>query len=286
MNQKKKILVTGANGQLGQSLQAMSNEKYDFVFASRKDLDITDVNSLKNRFKKYSFDHCLNFAAYTQVDQAEIEPEKAFLINTEAVGKLAEICNKNHCTFFHISTDYVFDGNKKLPYKETDSANPINIYGQSKWEGEKKIIKNTDRYYIIRTSWLFSDKGNNFYKTILRLVMERDKLSIVSDQTGSPTLTYDLLDFIFWLIEHKPDYGIYHFSNEGQTTWFEFAKKIIEGKKLKTQIIPVSTEEFNRQAKRPFYSVLDKSKIKKLSYFPHQWEEALDLLKRKEYGNY
>ncbi len=276
MSQKKKILVTGANGQLGQSLyQYIPPESHEFVLTNKNQLDITKPEQIQAFFDNNHFDYCLNLAAYTNVEKAESEPEDAFLINAKAPSSLARICSKNKCTLIHISTDYVFDGKRKMPYLETDLPNPINIYGKSKWEGEKNIVEQADHYYIIRTSWLYSNKGNNFYNTILRLSKEKKELKIVSDQTGTPTLTYDLIDFIFWLMQKKPEYGIYHFSNEGETSWYDFAKKIVELHGLPVEVLPVFSNEFHTKAKRPTYSVLSKSKIKKLSYIPRKWDEAL-----------
>jgi len=284
MPNKKNILITGAKGQLGQSLQALSDRReYNYFFLGREELDITDKNSLEEVFSKYSFDYCLNFAAYTHVDKAEEEILKAFKINSEAVGTLAKISLKHKTTLIHVSTDYVFDGKSSFPYNETDTPSPINIYGASKLSGEEEIKKYSEKYFIIRTSWLYSDKGNNFFKTMLKLSGKISTLRVVNDQIGTPTLTYDLLDFIFFLINNNiQDYGLYHFSSSGQASWYDFAKEIFKIHSLNNELIPVTTYDFPTIAERPSYSVLSKNKIKdRFGYIPPVWKKSLNMFVKK-----
>ncbi len=273
------ILVTGANGQLGQSLQSISGRfpEFNFVFCSSHELDITNLDNCKEIFLKHKPDYCINTAAYTAVDKAETELEKAFLINTIGAKNLAEICNMHQATLLHISTDFVFDGNKSTPYNEEDIPSPTGVYGQTKLDGEKAIQSVFENYYIIRTSWVYSQFGNNFMKTMLRLATERDSLSVVNDQTGTPTNAVDLANALVLIIKSKKeDYGIYNYSNEGQCSWYDFAKKIFEVNNVKINLIPIPTTSFPTPAKRPKYSVLDKSKIKRVFGIQiNNWEDSL-----------
>lgn len=268
------VLVTGASGQLGQSIQFIAGNypDIDFVFYNSQELDITQKKGTETIFSKIKPDYCINAAAYTAVDKAEIEPEKAHLINVIGAKNLAETCSEYQTTLIHISTDFVFDGNKTTPYTEEDITNPQSIYGKTKLAGEKAIQEVSDNYFIIRTSWVFSQFGNNFMNTMLRLANERDSLSVVNDQIGTPTNAVDLSEVIIEIIKyHYKDseqnlkflYGIYNFSNEGSCSWYDFAKKIFEVNKITIDLKPIPTSSYPTPAVRPKYSVLDKSKIKK-----------------------
>lgn len=279
------VLVTGAGGQLGQSLQftARNCPEINFVFCDSKELDITDKFACETVFNQTKPDFCINAAAYTAVDKAEIEYEKANLINVTGPKNLAEVCKHYNTILLHISTDFVFDGIKKTPYKEIDNTNPNGIYGQTKLEGELAIQSIWNKHFIIRTSWVYSQFGNNFMKTMLRLASERESLSVVNDQIGTPTNAVDLAEVLIKIImatkKNQPsndNFGIYNFSNEGQCSWYDFAKKIFEFNKIKIDLKPIPTIEFPTPAKRPKYSVLDKFKIK--TTFDVQiktWEESL-----------
>lgn len=263
------VLVTGAGGQLGQSLQfvAANYPAIQFAFCDSSTLDITNLNNVKQIFKQFKPTFCINAAAYTAVDKAESEPEKAHLINVVGAKNLAEVCKEFDTVLLHISTDFVFDGTKNTPYTEADVPNPTGIYGQTKLEGEIAIQENWQKHFIIRTSWVYSQFGNNFMKTMLRLAKERDKLSVVNDQIGTPTNAVDLAEVLIKMItEHSKlnteHYGIYNFSNEGQCSWYDFAKKIFEFNNIKINLEPIPTTSFPTPAKRPAYSVLDKKKIK------------------------
>lgn len=259
------VAVTGAGGQLGQALQYIA-PKYPalkFIFASSAEADITDKNSLEAYFKNHIPDFCINAAAYTAVDKAESEPEKAFAVNVSGAKNLAEVCNENHTTLLHISTDFVFDGTKNEPYTEEDLPNPQSVYGKTKLDGENEIRKTTEKYFIIRTSWVYSQYGNNFMKTMLRLGNERDSLSVVNDQTGTPTNALDLAEMLITIIlSGKQDYGIYNYSNEGSCTWYEFAEEIFSINKINIDLQPIPTSAYPTPAKRPLYSVLSKAKMK------------------------
>jgi len=289
------VLVTGANGQLGQSLQFIAS-KYpaiQFVFCSSSDLDITNKQNCQAVFSKYNPNYCINTAAYTAVDKAENEPEKAHLINVIGAKNLAEVCNQFSTKLLHVSTDFVFDGNHTKPYTESDIPNPTGVYGQTKLDGEKAIQETFDNYFIIRTSWVYSQFGNNFMKTMLRLASERDTLSVVNDQIGTPTNAVDLAEVLVTIIQsdchpelvegRQPttnNFGIYHFSNEGQCSWYDFAKKIFEIHKIKINLLPIPTTSYPTPAKRPSYSVLDKSKIKTVfGVVVKDWESSLKLIK-------
>ena len=264
------VLVTGANGQLGQAIQFVAGNypNINFVFCSSSDLDITNKENCDSVFNKEKPDFCINAAAYTAVDKAESEPEKAVLINVIGAKNLAEACKNFNSKLIHISTDFVFDGSKNSPYNETDLPNPKGVYGQTKLEGEIAIQEVFDAYFIIRTSWVYSQFGNNFMKTMLRLASERDSLSVVSDQIGTPTNAVDLAECLLTIITQHPTpntqhlFGIYNFSNEGQCSWFDFAKKIFEINQVKIDLTPIPTTQFPTPAERPKYSVLDKTKIK------------------------
>lgn len=261
-----RILITGSDGQLGSEFRNIAENypNYKFIFTDIEELDITDFEAVHAYFKENSFDFCVNCAGYTAVDQAEDEPEKAFLLNADAVENLAKVCEMNHVRFIHISTDYVFDGTAKRPYKEDDPVSPQSIYGFSKLSGEKAVSKYATRAIIIRTAWLCSRFGKNFVKTMLRLGAEKTELKVVDDQLGSPTFTFDLAKAILEMIRKpgKPETNqIYHYSNSGQISWFIFAKEIMELAGLDCRIIPVKTSEYPTKAKRPAYSVLDKGKI-------------------------
>ena len=280
------ILVTGASGQLGQSLQyiAKDYQDYEFIFASSKDLDITNQEKVTHFFNNHNIDFCINAAAYTAVDKAESEIEKAQAINVAGPKNLAIACKNNNVKLIHISTDFVFDGASKKPYLETDTVNPLGVYGATKWEGELEIMKHMSEFFIIRTSWVYSQFGNNFMKTMLRLASERDSLNIVSDQVGSPTNAVDLAKAILQIINYfqlpKPNtqnlFGIYNFSNEGMTSWYEFAKEIFRINSISIEVNPIPTEAFPTPAKRPKYSVLDKSKIKNtFNIGIKSWQESL-----------
>ena len=236
------VLVTGASGQLGQSLQYIAKDYNDceFIFASSQEFDITNQEQVNLFFKKTKIDFCINTAAYTAVDKAETETEKAHAINVLGSKYLAIACKNNKVKLIHISTDFVFDGTSAKPYLETDTTNPLGVYGATKLKGELEIMHNMSDYFIIRTSWVYSQFGNNFMKTMLRLASERDSLNIVSDQIGSPTNAVDLAKAIMNIVCHTDrsrsanfqlptsNYGIYNFSNEGQCSWYDFAKKIFE----------------------------------------------------------
>ena len=264
------VLVTGSNGQLGQSLQfiAANYPAIQFIFCSSSDLDITNKQNCQAVFSKYKPNYCINTAAYTAVDKAESETEKAELINVIGAKNLAEVCNQFSAKLLHVSTDFVFDGNNTNPYTEKDIPNPSGVYGQTKLDGEKAIQETFDNYFIIRTSWVYSQFGNNFMKTMLRLAAERDSLSVVNDQIGTPTNAVDLAEVLITIIQsdnRQPttnNFGIYNFSNDGQCSWYDFAKKIFEIHKIKINLLPIPTVSYPTPAKRPKYSVLDKSKIK------------------------
>jgi dTDP-4-dehydrorhamnose reductase len=278
------VLVTGSSGQLGQSLQfiAKNHPDIDFVFCSSEQLDIANFNNCETIFTRYKPDYCINAAAYTAVDKAESEPEKAHLINVIGAKNIAQVCKKNNAILLHISTDFVFDGEKTSPYNEEDITNPIGVYGKTKLEGEQIIQSILKEYFVVRTSWLYSQFGNNFMKTMLRLASERDSLSIVNDQIGTPTNAVDLARVLINIIQTHNNqsttdrFGIYHFSNEGECSWYDFAKKIFEIHKIEINLNPIPTSGFPTPAKRPKYSVLDKSKIKKVFGVEiMNWEESL-----------
>lgn len=261
-----RILITGSNGQLGSEFRylAANYPNYNFVFTDIEELDITDIQSVRSFFQENSFNFCVNCAGYTAVDQAEDEPEKAFLLNADAVDNLSKSCEESNVRLIHISTDYVFDGAAKRPYKENDPVSPQSVYGLSKLKGEEAVLKYCSSAIIIRTAWLCSRFGKNFVKTILKLGTERTELSVVDDQLGSPTFAEDLAKAILEMIgkSGKPECNeIYHYSNMGNISWFIFAEEIMDMAGLDCKIIPVKTSEYPTRAIRPAYSVLDKSKI-------------------------
>jgi dTDP-4-dehydrorhamnose reductase len=282
------VLVTGANGQLGQAIQhiAKSYLNLNFVFCNSTDLDISNKENCQAVFHKIKPNFCINAAAYTAVDKAESEQDKAELINVIGAKNLAETCNEFDTKLIHISTDFVFDGSNDKPYSETDIPNPKGVYGQTKLDGEKAIQAVFSKYYIIRTSWVYSKFGNNFMKTMLRLASERTSLSVVNDQMGTPTNAVDLAEALVQIIlnnNQQPTanhFGTYHFSNEGQCSWYDFAKKIFEINNVSIDLSAIPTEQFPTPAERPKYSVLDKSKIKSTFGLPIKtWEESLKSIK-------
>ena len=280
------VLVTGANGQLGQAIQSISGKypEIDFVFCSSSDLDITNLENCQAVFSNYQPQFCINAAAYTAVDKAESEPAKAFDINANGPENLAITCKKFNTILIHISTDFVFDAyfsdgiayydrELRLPLKsdfgltETDVPFPSGVYGLTKLQGEQAIQANWEKHFIIRTSWVYSQFGNNFMKTMLRLASERDTLSVVSDQIGTPTNAVDLAEVLIVIMVSSfkfqvSSFGIYNFSNEGQCSWYDFAKEIFHQKGIKIDLKPIPTSAYPTSAKRPAYSVLDKTKIK------------------------
>lgn len=284
----KKILVTGANGQLGRCIQdaAADFPDLEFVFVSKETLDIENTALLKDFFREKKFSHCINTAAYTNVENAEREPEKAFAINAEAVKNLATVCKEHDVVLLHISTDYVFDGKKGSPYLEPDLTNPINVYGDSKLKGEQFIQEICDKFFILRTSWLYSQYGHNFLKTILKYGEEGKPLTITTEQTGTPTNANDLAKALLHVVaQDSTDYGVYHYSNSGQTTWFGFAEEILkQTEKLKDANL-AKTNHYRTFAARPEYSVLDNTNAQnklKLKYI--DWQESLQSV-LKEYSH-
>ncbi len=277
--QKIKVLVTGAFGQLGQALQEVAStaSSVEFIFTDSTTLDITDAKKVKSFFESHSFDYCVNCAAYTAVDQAEMEQEKAYLVNVTGVQHLAENCQKHEVVLIQISTDYVFDGTTKTPYKEEDTPNPINYYGFTKLRAEQIIQEKLKQYFIIRTSWLYGKSGNNFVKTMLKLATIKKEIKVVDDQIGSPTNAKDLAKFIMHLVTTKNEsYGIYHFSNQGQTNWYGFAKEIFNLNNSKVSVIPVSSVDYLTRTKRPIYSVLNTNKvIQKTNFKLRDWKLTL-----------
>ena len=259
------ILVTGGNGQLASCIKDVEKEYDDLniIYTDHLELDICELNQIQTFFKSNpQIDYCINCAAYTAVDKAETEAEKAFEINATGAKNLAQVCNDHDAILIHVSTDFVFDGEKNEPYTETDAANPISVYGASKLQGEVEIQQALKGHFIIRTSWLYSEYGNNFMKTMLRLAETRDGISVVSDQIGTPTYAGDLAEIIIQIINTKTEkYGIYHYSNEGVASWFEFAKEIFKLTENKIKVNPIPSIEYLTPAKRPKYSVLDKKKI-------------------------
>ncbi len=276
------VLVTGANGQLGLCLKQLSTDNKDlnFIFLGSKELDVTSQDKIETIFKLYNIDFCVNCAAYTAVDNAEDNKKKAFEVNALAVKYLSLACKKYQTVLIHISTDFVFDGKQDSPYLEEDITKPINIYGETKLEGEKQIESILKKYYIIRTSWLYSQYKINFLKTMLKLSLERNQLNVVNDQIGTPTNALDLASVLITLIKsNKKEYGIYHFSNLGQTTWYGFAKTIFELTNTNIQINKVDSTAFKTKAIRPKYCVLDKTKI--ISVFNvkiNNWKDSLQNL--------
>jgi dTDP-4-dehydrorhamnose reductase len=252
----KKILVTGANGQLGTTLKKLSpTSSHHWIFTTRKELDIANSNSVNLFFTENEFDICINCAAYTKVEDAEKEAKQAGEINVEAVQKLVLACNEKQCTLIHISTDYVFDGTKETPYTEADPTAPLNQYGISKLLGELQIQQNSNSFYILRTSWLYSKTlGSNFYSAILKKAQNGDSLTVVNDQTGTPTDVDNLAAFIIKIIDKEPAIGLYHFSDEKIMTWYDLAVQILKEHKLTNPIAPGSTEKGG--AVRPQYSPL------------------------------
>jgi dTDP-4-dehydrorhamnose reductase len=263
----KNILITGGDGQLGSALKLASKAFLDFniVFTDIAEFDITNQHSVNNFLKENPFDFLINCAAYTAVDKAEEQKELAFRINALGPKNLAKACKAHSCQLIHISTDYVFDGKYFVPYTEEMECNPPSIYGQSKLAGEQEICQNNESAIIIRTSWLYSEFGNNFLKTMLKLGTERDELRVIFDQIGTPTYAVDLANMLLILIDKNlpiEKSEIFHFSNEGVISWYDFAKEIMDLAQLKCKIVPIESWEYPLPAPRPYYSVLNKSKIK------------------------
>lgn len=275
------ILVTGANGQLGNEMRILgASSENRYIYTDVAELDITDAAAVESFFAGKSIDVIVNCAAYTNVDRAEEDEETARRINRDAVRNLAEAARRHGATLIHVSTDYVFDGTKNIPLREEDATNPIGVYGVTKLEGEAAIAESGCRALILRTAWLYSPFGNNFVKTMIRLTSERDHLNVVFDQTGTPTYAWDLAKVIFDIIESRRydgNEGIYHYSDEGVCSWYDFAKEIaaMYGNTA-CDIRPCHSDEFPSKVRRPSYSVLDKTKIKQRFgiAIPH-WTDSL-----------
>ena len=274
------VLVTGSNGQLASCIKDLEKQykNLKLIYTDYQELDICDLNQLNTFFKSNSKIHyCINCAAYTAVDKAETDVDKAYEINAQGAKNLAIVCREFDVVLIHISTDFVFDGQKTAPYNEADIPNPISVYGASKLKGEVEIQKTVKEYFIIRTSWLYSEYGTNFMKTMLRLAETRDEINVVSDQIGTPTYGGDLAKVILTIINSKSTgFGLYHYSNEGVTSWYDFAKAIFEASNLKIKTNPIKSAAYPTPAKRPAYSVLDKTKIKNtLRTQAPFWSESL-----------
>ena len=276
----KKILVTGANGQLGQCLQKISSqfEEFEFIFTDSETLDITNKEEVNDFFWQNAPDFCINAAAYTAVDLAETEVEKAFLVNADGTENLAEACAENNAQFIHVSTDYVFDGENNLAYTEEDFTNPLGVYGASKLAGDELALEVNPCSVILRTSWVYSEFVKNFVKTMLNLFATKDELNIVADQFGQPTNANDLAEAIMKIIKsEKITPGIFNFSNLGRISWFDFAEKIAELSEAKIKLNAIETSQYPTPAKRPKNSVLDLDKISKTYAIQLKpWEESLE----------
>lgn len=266
------LLITGADGQLGRELAARLPNA---ILTDCKKLDITDENAVGDFVEKNNIDVIVNCAAYTAVDKAEDEQEKAWLVNVKGAENLA----KSGAKLIHVSTDYVFDGNNSVPYKTDDETNPKSVYGATKRDGELAVLKNAKCAIVIRTAWLYSANGNNFVKTMRRLGAEKDAINVVCDQIGTPTYAGDLSDAIVQIIpQMKPENsGIYHFTNEGVCSWYDFATEIMDLSGLKCQVNPIKSSQYPTRAVRPKYSVLDKDKIKSVFGVRIQhWKKGLE----------
>lgn len=287
-----KILVLGHKGQLGQCLRdQLSKQDYKVVYASREKIDIANFEDTKNKIKELSPSIVINATAYSAVDKAEEDKEQAYLINHLAVASLADICRELNCWLLHVSTDYVFDGNSSLPYKEGDKTNPQGVYGQSKLMGEEAIQSSGCKYLIFRTAWVFSEYGSNFLKTMLQLGETHDELKVVDDQIGCPTPAQDLARAMIHIIKYIKTSdvtpGIYNLCGDHPCSWYEFARKIFIAAKKKRlsipkRVYPIDSSEFPTKALRPAYSVLDCSKIRKqFNINPPSWEKGIQLVMNK-----
>jgi len=277
------VLITGFKGQLGSEIQQISGQfpEMSFIFTDLEELNITSIRDIRSFLDSMPVKFLINCAGYTEVDLAEDEREMAELLNAEATGYLAEICAERAVQLIHISSDYVFDGEKKYPYLEDDPVNPQTVYGKSKLHGEE-ALQQSGKGIIIRTSWLYSSFGNNFVKTVLRLSGEKESLNVVFDQTGCPTYARDLASAILEMIrieieqENLPKYDIYHYSNQGMCSWYEFATCIIDFAGSGCKIIPIESKDYVTKAERPRYSVMSKKKIMSAYdlHIPH-WKDSL-----------
>lgn len=280
----KKVLVTGAGGQLGQCFKKHSTgfTGMDFTFATSDELDLSLFGMVDAYMEKNNFDYCINCAAYTNVEQAETSREMAFLVNSDAVKNLAQVCDNTETTLIHFSTDYVFDGKKNSPYREDDEVNPINVYGNSKLHGEEHIRTGLEEHFIFRTSWLYSDIGHNFFNTIRRKSEPGAVFNITTAQKGTPTNAYDLALYVLHLIDsNSKDYGTYHYSNLGEATWYDFAEEILRFSGKLAEVELHKDNSYQTVAVRPEYSVLSKDKT--LSTFEREilpWQESLAQLFR------
>ncbi len=278
------IWLIGNNGMLGHDVESLLKKESLDYFATDIEVDITNLYALKSYYRDKQYKYIINCAGYTDVDGAETEQDKAFFVNAQAVKNLASAAKDKNAVLIHVSTDHVFDGNKKEPYLEEDKVNPLSIYAKSKLRGEEYIQDVLDKFFIIRTAWLYGKNGKNFVDTMLRLFQEKDEIEVVNDQYGSPTYTLDLAAAIIKIIKSNlPLYGIYHFTNEGYVNWHEFSGKIYDLAKsiglCNKEIIiqPITTEEYPRPAARPQFLLLSKEKIKKIfDINPRPWQEALE----------
>ena len=269
MSDYGRILVTGANGLLARDLCPMLEDAdFEVIETTRNELDVTDELQVRRVISDVKPDYVIHCAAYTNVDKAEEEPEIADLINAKSAEYIAKACNSNNAVMIYISTDYVFDGTKKTPYFPDDTTNPTGAYGLSKLHGEEAVRKFCPAHYIIRTSWLYGHHGKNFVETMISLA-EKTELKVVDDQVGCPTWTVDLSDAIISFIDEEPPFGTYHACGSGSTSWYGFAKEIFDLMNLNVNLIPCTTEEFPRPAKRPAYSVMDNEGLLR------DWKQAL-----------
>lgn len=275
------ILITGANGQLGNEMRRLAEKTTSnrYIFTDIAELDITNLQAVRHCMAENQVTIVVNCAAYTNVDKAEDDFETADLINRKAVENLAIACKETEAVLIHVSTDYVFQGDRNLPCREDEPTNPLGVYGRTKLAGEQAIEQIGGKYLIFRTAWLYSSFGNNFVKTMRRLTSEREQLSVVFDQVGSPTYAGDLAMLIWHIIEeekYNQHRGIYHFSNEGVCSWYDFAKEIASLSGKECDIRPCHSDEFPSKVKRPAFSVLDKTKVKKdFGYVVPYWKDSL-----------
>lgn len=259
------VLVLGGSGQVGQALKSIANHypEITFVFTYSKDADVRSINDLRLIFEVHQPKYCINAAAYTAVEAAEMNTSYAFEVNAIGAANVAEVCKQHNVTLLQLSTDYVFDGSKQYPYTEDDETNPQTVYGQSKLRGEHYIQSCFEKYFIIRTSWVYSNFGKNFLLTVLKLAEQNQFVHVVNDQIGSPTHAIELSRVLVQIIKSgSPNYGIYHYSSEGVATWFDFASEIFKINQKSVKLKPVSSDFFGSSTPRPKYSVLDKSKIR------------------------